>query len=65
MRFLRPPEATDAGYNLAKLLSPSIAARRSSSNVALCKRPLKVAIVEEAFCFAGACDSRIRSIVVL
>lgn len=54
IRLLNAPEATDAGYALAKLLSPSIAALRSSNNVALCSRPLSVEIVVVAFCFAGA-----------
>ena len=62
MRFLRPPEATEAGHILAKLRNPKIAALRSSSRVALCKRPLRVAMVEVAFCFAGACFSRMLNI---
>lgn len=58
----RAPDATDAGYIFAKLLSPCIAALRSSSSVALCNLPIKVLIVSVAVCLAGACDSRIRNI---
>ena len=54
MRFLKAPDATDAGYSFAKLLKPNIDALLSSSSVALCNRPLKVDIVSSAFCFAGA-----------
>lgn len=64
MRFLRAPDATDAGYSFAKLLSPSIAALRSSNKVALCRRPLSVEMVFSAFCFAGACDSSNLNIVL-
>ena len=63
MRVRKAPDATDAGYNLAKLLSPNIAALRSSSRVALCSRPLKVAIVSSAVCLAGACDSSMRNMI--
>lgn len=64
IRFLKAPEATDAGYSFAKLLKPNMAARRSSRSVALCKRPLRVLMVLVAFCFAGACDSRMRNIAI-
>ena len=64
MRLLKAPEATEAGCSFAKLLNPSIAALRSSNNVALCRRPLSVEIVFVAFCFAGACDSRSLNIVM-
>lgn len=57
------PDATDAGYPLAKLRRPRIAALRSSRSVALCSRPHSVAIVSVAVCFAGAWDSSIRNIV--
>lgn len=42
------PLATDAGYCFAKLRRPSMAARRSSSRVADCKRPQRVSIVAVA-----------------
>ncbi|KAL2799827.1 hypothetical protein BJX66DRAFT_229812 [Aspergillus keveii] len=58
----KAPDATDAGYIFAKLLNPCMAARRSSSNVALCSLLLSVLIVSVAVCLAGACDSRIRNI---
>lgn len=64
IRFLRAPDATEAGYTFAKLLNPNIAALRSSSNVALCRRPLSVEIVLVAFCFAGACDSSSLNIIL-
>lgn len=64
MSPLRAPEATEAGYVFAKLLSPRIAARRSSSSVALCRRLLRVLMVSVAVCLAGACDSRMRNIVL-
>ena len=54
MRLRRAPDATDAGYNFAKLLNPKIAALRSSNSVALCRRVLRTLIVSSAFCFAGA-----------
>ena len=54
IRFLNAPEATEAGYNFAKLLKPKMAALRSSTSVALCSRALRVFIVSVAFCFAGA-----------
>ena len=58
----RAPEATEAGYSLAKLRRPSMAARRSSRRVALARRLLRVLMVSVAVCLAGAC---IRSIVGL
>ena len=64
IRLLRPPDATEAGYTLAKLRSPRIAALRSSRSVALCSRPLKVTMVDVAFCLAGACFSRMLNIFV-
>lgn len=64
MRLLRAPDDTEAGYTFAKLLNPSIAALRSSKSVALWRRPLRVEIVVVAFCFAGACDSSMRNIVL-
>jgi hypothetical protein len=59
----RAPEATEAGYSLAKLRSPKMAARRSSRRGALARRLLSVLIVSVAVCLAGACASSIRSIV--
>jgi hypothetical protein len=59
----RAPEATEAGYSLAKLRSPKMAARRSSSSVALARRLLSVVIVSVAVCLTGAWASSIRSIV--
>lgn len=64
IKFLKAPEATDAGNNFAKLLNPSIAALLSSKRVALCKRPLRVLMVVVAFCFAGAWDSSIRNMAL-
>ena len=63
IRLRNPPEATEAGHCFAKLLSPKIAARLSSRSVALCNLPHNVVIVAVAFCFAGACASRIRNIL--
>jgi hypothetical protein len=63
MRPRRAPDATEAGYSLAKLRRPRIAARRSSTREALAKRLLSVSIVPVAVCLAGACDSSIRIIV--
>lgn len=64
IKFFKAPEATDAGYNFAKLLNPSIAALLSSKSVALCKRPLRVLMVVVAFCFAGAWDSSMRNMAL-
>ena len=63
MRVRSEPDATEAGYTLAKLRRPRIATLRSSNSVALCKRPLRVAIVSSAVCLAGACDSSMRNMV--
>lgn len=65
MRLRRDPDATDAGYSLAKLRRPRMAALRSSRSVALCKRPLNVAMVSAAVCLAGAWDSSIRNIAMV
>lgn len=62
IRPRRAPDATDAGYSLAKLLNPWMAARRSSRRVALARRPLSVLIASAAFCLAGAWASSMRSI---
>ena len=48
MSSRKDPLATEAGYCLAKLRRPRIAARRSSSNVADCKRPHRVSMVAVA-----------------
>lgn len=56
----KEPDATEAGYCFAKLLSPSMAARRSSSNVADCSRPQSVSMVAVAVCKGG-----VLSIVIL
>jgi hypothetical protein len=59
----RAPDATEAGYSLAKLRRPRMAARRSSRRVALASRPDRVLIVSVAVCLAGACASSIRIIL--
>ena len=59
----RDPDATEAGNCFAKLLSPSIAARRSSSKVALRRRLLSVLIVSVAVCLAGVWPWRMPNIV--
>ena len=61
----RAPEATEAGYSLAKLRRPRIAARRSSRSVALDKRLLSVLIVSVAVCLGGALASSTRIILVV
>jgi hypothetical protein len=62
IRPRREPDATEAGYSLAKLRKPRMAARRSSSNVALLRRLLRVEMVSVAVCLAGAWASSIRNI---
>lgn len=55
------PEATEAGYSLAKLRRPRMAARRSSRRVALWRRLQRVLMVSVAVCLAGACASSMRN----
>jgi hypothetical protein len=59
----RAPEATEAGYSLAKLRRPRMAARRSSRRVALANRLLRVLIVSVAVCLGGAWASSTRIIL--
>jgi hypothetical protein len=59
----RAPDATEAGYSLAKLRRPSMAARRSSRRVALASRLLRVLIVSVAVCLGGAWASSTRIIL--
>ncbi|PSN73360.1 hypothetical protein BS50DRAFT_185593 [Corynespora cassiicola Philippines] len=61
----RAPEATDAGYSLAKLRRPRMAARRSSNKVALARRLLRVLMVSVAVCLAGAWASSMRNMVTV
>jgi hypothetical protein len=63
MRPRRAPDATEAGYSLAKLRSPRMAARRSSRRVALARRLLRVLMVSVAVCLGGAWASSTRIIL--
>jgi len=53
MSSLSEPLATEAGYCLAKLRKPSIAALRSSKSVADARRPHNVSMVAVAVCNGG------------